>query len=70
PYARGVSAKSYDFDASGNETRLPYKDLLKLVRHSGFEGFIGIEYEGDRLSEVEGVWATKGLIEKTWKELN
>ena len=55
PYARGVSAKSYDFDASGNETRLPYKDLLKLVRHSGFEGFIGIEYEGDRLSEVEGV---------------
>lgn len=69
PYAKGVSAKSYDFGASGNETTLPYTDLLKLVRDSGFEGYIGIEYEGDRLSEAEGVRATKALIEKIWKGL-
>jgi len=69
PLANGVSAKSYDFDGDGNETQLPYKDLLRLVKDAGFQGYIGIEYEGDRLSEAEGVRATKALIEKTWKGL-
>ncbi len=70
PYAKGVSAKSYDFDANGAETRLPYKALLQSVKDSGFTGYIGIEYEGDRLSEAEGIRATKALIEKTWATLD
>ncbi len=70
PFAKGVSAKSYDFGPDGEETRLPYRALLQEVRDSGFAGHIGIEYEGDRLSEAEGIRATKALIEKTWKTLD
>ncbi|NAS11590.1 sugar phosphate isomerase/epimerase family protein [Poritiphilus flavus] len=70
PFAKGVSAKSYDFDASGNESLLDYKKLLKLVKDSGFEGYIGIEYEGEELSEADGIIATKKLIENTWLNLD
>lgn len=64
PKAFGVSAKAYDFDASGNETILDYKKLLSIVKKAGYNGFIGVEYEGDHLSEEEGIIATKKLIEK------
>lgn len=69
PFARGVSAKSYDFDAGGQETLLPYRTLLQKVKDSGFTGHIGIEYEGSRLSEPEGIQATKALLETTWRQL-
>ncbi len=67
PFAKGVSAKSYDFDESGNETTIDFKKMLHLVKNSGFDGYIGIEYEGGRLSEAEGIRATKSLIRKIWK---
>lgn len=70
PYAKGVSAKAYDFDPDGMETRLPYKALLRQVKDSGFTGYIGIEYEGDRLSEAAGIRATKALIENLWATLD
>jgi len=69
PYAKGVSAKSYNFDTNGNETFLDYKRLLKMVKDSGFDGYIGIEYEGEKLSEPEGIKATRALIEKVWLNL-
>ncbi|NND16222.1 MAG: TIM barrel protein [Eudoraea sp.] len=69
PYAKGVSAKSYDFDSIGNETIIDYKGLLQLVKNQGFDGYIGIEYEGSRLSEAEGIIATKRLLERTWETL-
>ncbi len=69
PYAKGVSAKSYNFDTNGNETFLDYRRLLKTVKDSGFDGYIGIEYEGEKLSEPEGIKATKALIEKVWLNL-
>jgi sugar phosphate isomerase/epimerase len=70
PFAKGVSAKTYDFDAAGNETSLDYPTLLKLVKESGFDGHIGIEYEGVGMSEPEGIKATKRLIERVWKTLD
>jgi hypothetical protein len=70
PYAKGVSAKSYAFDAEGNETIINYARLLKTVKDSGFKGYIGIEYEGEKLSEPNGIKATKALIEKVWKNLD
>ncbi|MEJ2584755.1 MAG: TIM barrel protein [Robiginitalea sp.] len=70
PYAKGVSAKSYDFDSDGQETLLPYRTLLQKVKDSGFTGHIGIEYEGSRLSEPEGIRATRALIQKVWTELD
>jgi len=69
PYAKGVSAKSYDFDGEGNETVIDYNRLLQLVKDHGYEGYIGIEYEGSRLSEAEGIKATKELLERTWNSL-
>ncbi len=69
PYAQGVSAKSYDFDDEEKETTLPYPALLQAVKDSGFTGHIGIEYEGNRLSEPDGIRATKHLLETTWRSL-
>ena len=63
PYAKGVSAKSYDFDEKGNETTLDYARIMKIVTKAGYHGFVGIEYEGSRLSEPEGIKATKKLLE-------
>ncbi len=62
PYAKGCSAKSYGFDAEGNETLLNYPKLLEIVRTSAYTGPVGIEYEGKRLSESEGILATKKLL--------
>jgi L-ribulose-5-phosphate 3-epimerase len=67
PFAKGVSAKAYDFDAAGNDTVIDYPKLLKIVKESAFDGHIGIEYEGSGMGEVEGIKATKALIERVWK---
>ena len=64
PFAKGVSAKTHDFDAQGNETHTDYKKMLDIVIASKYRGFIGIEYEGDKLSEPEGIKATKALLER------
>lgn len=66
PLARAVSAKSHDFGPDGEETGLDYGRLLRIVRESGYEGWIGIEYEGQRLSEPDGIRATKQLLERTF----
>lgn len=65
PYAKLVSAKSHDFDGKGQETKTDYKKMMKIVVDSGYRGYVGIEYEGRRLSEVAGVKATKRLLEHT-----
>ncbi|MCW4468557.1 TIM barrel protein [Flavobacterium sp. MFBS3-15] len=62
PFAHGVSAKTYDFDANGNETTIDYRRMLKIVKDAGYTGHIGIEYEGNRLGEEEGIKATKELL--------
>lgn len=69
PYAKGVSAKSHEFDENGNEVSSDFLKIMKIVKESGFRGYVGIEYEGSQLSEDEGIKATKALLEKTFKEL-
>lgn len=64
PYAKGVSAKSHDFDASGNESKIDYGRMMKLVKDAGYKGYVGIEYEGSNLSEDEGIKLTKALLER------
>ncbi len=64
PFAKGVSAKSYDFDDHGNESNLDFARIMKIVTDSGYNGFVGIEYEGSKLSEPEGIKATRKLLEK------
>ncbi len=64
PFAKGVSAKTYDFDASGNCVETDYSKMLPIVKQAGYNGYIGIEYEGSTLSEPDGIKATKALLEK------
>ena len=62
-YAKAVSAKSYRFDEAGEETTIDYRRMIRIVLDSGYRGWIGIEYEGDVLSEHDGILATKALLE-------
>ncbi len=70
PFAKGVSAKSHDFDAEGNEIHTDYRKMLKIVMDAGYHGYIGIEYEGGKISEAEGIRATKKLLEKIRDEMS
>ncbi|MEI7658593.1 MAG: sugar phosphate isomerase/epimerase family protein [Phycisphaerae bacterium] len=63
PFAKGVSAKSHDFDDRGEETTKDYRRLIRIMLDAGYRGHLGIEYEGSRLSEPDGIRATKKLIE-------
>jgi len=38
--------------------------MMKIVLDSGYNGYIGIEYEGNELGEMEGILATKELLER------
>ena len=75
PYAKGISAKSINFDNNGNETNTDFERMIKLIKSSSFEGYMAIEYEGalmqmfgrdpsDYLSSNDGILATKKLIER------
>lgn len=69
PFAKAVSAKSHDFDADGNETAKDYRRLMKIVLDAGYRSWVGIEYEGQRLPEREGIAATLRLLRRVRDEL-
>jgi L-ribulose-5-phosphate 3-epimerase len=70
PFAKAVSAKSHDFDEDGNETRTDYFKMLDIVVNKhGYHGYCGIEYEGSKLSEAEGIKATKKLLERVREKM-
>ena len=70
PFAKAVSAKSHDFDEQGNETQTDYAKMMAIVVNKhGYHGYCGIEYEGSKLSEPEGIKATKKLLERVRMEM-
>ena len=62
PFAKAVSAKTNDFNEEGAEVRIDYGRMLGIVKSFGYDGYIGIEYEGSAMSEDNGVRATKNLL--------
>lgn len=70
PFAKAVSAKSHDFDDAGNETKTDFLKMMKIVLSFGYHGYVGIEYEGGKISESDGIKATKKLIERVRDELS
>jgi sugar phosphate isomerase/epimerase len=64
PYAKGVSGKTVDFDAEGNETRVDYVKMMKIIADSKYSGYIDVEYEGTKLSEEEGIKTSIALLKK------
>ena len=69
PYAKAVSAKSHNFNEDGTEKDTDYSKMMKIVLDAGYRGYVGIEYEGPDLSEMDGIAATKKLLEKVRDEL-
>ena len=65
PFAKGVSAKAYNFDEAGNCVETDYVKMMQILKAAGFEGYIGIEYEGDGLTEEEGIKKTRDLLLRT-----
>ncbi|MFV1883255.1 MAG: sugar phosphate isomerase/epimerase family protein [Balneola sp.] len=70
PYARSISAKSHAFDIQGFETTIDYQQMINLIKQAKFSDYICVEYEGSRVSEEEGILATKKLIEKSYEATN
>ena len=70
PFAKAVSAKSHDFNEQGEEIHTDYLKMMKIVVAAGYRGYVGIEYEGGKISEREGILATKKLLEKVRDELS
>ena len=68
-HAKAVSAKSYDFNDSGEETTLDFSRILRIVKDAGYSGYIGVEYEGDRLNSEEGIIATRDLLIREGRKL-
>jgi len=64
PFAKGVSAKSHEFNAAGDEVRTDYFKMMKIVLDAGYHGYVGIEWEGDSPDEHEGIMLTKRLLER------
>ena len=64
PFAKAVSAKSHDFDSNGNETRTDFFRMMDIVINAGYNGYVGIEYEGSAMDEMSGIKATKDLLER------
>ncbi|MEX0786862.1 MAG: sugar phosphate isomerase/epimerase family protein [Dehalococcoidia bacterium] len=64
PRAKAVSAKCYDFGPDGEETTIDFARMLDIVRKGGYSGFVGIEFEGERMTERDGIVAAKALLER------
>jgi L-ribulose-5-phosphate 3-epimerase len=69
PFAKAVSAKSHDFNDQGDEIHTDYRKMMKIVLDAGYRGYVGIEYEGSKIGEPEGILATKRLLERVRTEL-
>jgi L-ribulose-5-phosphate 3-epimerase len=68
PYAKAVSAKSYNFNEQGEDTKIDYFKMMKIVKDSAYNGYIGIEYEGMEKSEHEGIEITRELMKRAWNK--
>ncbi len=70
PFAKAVSAKSNDFNAEGDEIHTDFYRVMKMVKEVGYKGYVGIEYEGTKVSEEKGIELTRDLLIKVGKKLS
>lgn len=69
PFAKAVSAKSHEFNDDGDEVRTDFHKMMRIVLDAGYRGYIGIEWEGGGIDEMDGVRKTKDLLVKVRKDL-
>jgi len=70
PFAKAVSAKTHNFADNGDEADKDYRRLMKIVLDAGYRSWVGIEYEGSKLPEREGIAKTKALLERIRTEMS
>lgn len=70
PFAKGVSAKSREFDEEGQEVQTDFAKAMEIVLAADYHGYVGVEYEGKKHSEDEGIKLTKALLEKIRKDVS
>ncbi|PQO42113.1 sugar phosphate isomerase/epimerase family protein [Blastopirellula marina] len=71
PYAKAVSAKSHNFNEAGDETNTDYFKMMDIVVNKyGYHGYVGVEWEGGSLPEIEGIVATRKLLERCAEKLS
>ena len=70
-----VSAKAYDWDTGAGkfytedrrektEISLDYERLMRIVVGAGYHGYVSVEYEGQKHSEIDGIKRTKQALEE------
>lgn len=70
PYAKAVSAKSHAFDENGNEKNTDFDKMMKIVLDNAPKDwtangkYVGVEWEGGKPGEREGIVLTRKLLEK------
>jgi sugar phosphate isomerase/epimerase len=62
PYAQAVHAKFNEIDEQLNHPRFDHARCIQLTRDAGYDGYLGIEYEGPD-DEVEGVRRAVALLQ-------
>ena len=60
--ALGVSAKTHGFDANGNDVDIDYKKMMKIVKDSNYDGFIGVEAQVFNMNPIDAINASKKLL--------
>ncbi len=70
PFARGVSGQTRNFDEKGNESRIDFERMMKIVYESGYKGYIDVEYSGTSLSVDEGIKANLALLKRVIEPYN
>lgn len=68
PYTYHTHAKSYSFREDGEEARIDYGRILKMLRDARYKGALSIEFEGGG-DPLEGVKKTRDLLLKHWPGL-
>ncbi len=63
PLANWMSAKTYAFDQTGYEISINYPRIVRLMRDSGYSGYMAVEYEGAGEPE-EGVRQSVAMLRK------
>lgn len=64
PHTRSVCTKAWEFDQQGNETKIDYQRMMKVITDSEFRGCIAIEYLGE--TPISGIKASAELVKRYW----
>jgi sugar phosphate isomerase/epimerase len=70
PFAKGVSGQTRDFDEKGNDSKIDFERMMKIVSESGYRGYIDVEYSGTGLSVDDGIRANLALLRKVMATYN